>query len=309
MKNLVSVIIVTRNRKKEFIESLDSIFKSTYKQIEIIVVDNKSDFDIMEIFPRSMLKKIIVIKSEKNLGAAGGRNLGAKHAKGNYLLFFDDDVIADKKMIAELVKVLIEEKNAVITSPKIYDLKNRNTIQAVGHWVNMMTGRIGGWGVYEKDVGQYENILKVPMAGGVLLIKKDFFRKVHGFDEVFFIPYEDSDLTFQATKKGYDVLFVPKAICFHPSKKIVMPEKIQMLGITSPERAYRTLRNKIILVRKNGQWYEVIIFVCVFVPIYFIIHSSIILSARGFKTLWYYWKGTVSGLLYVIGGSKLALLI
>jgi len=309
MRNLVSVIIVTRNRKKEFIKSLDSILTSTYKPLEVIVVDNKSDFDITKTFPERVFKKIKLIQSYKNLGAAGGRNLGARHAKGDYLLFFDDDVIADKKMVAELVKVLSDKKNTVVTSPKIYDLDKKNTLQAVGHWVNMITGRIGGWGVYEKDIGQYEKILKIPMAGGVLLIKKEFFKKAHGFDEVFFIPYEDSDLTYQATKSGYDVLFVPKATCFHPSKKIVMPEKIQMLGITSPERAYRTLRNKIILIRKNGKWYEVLIFVCIFVPIYFIIHSAIILSARGYKTLWYYWKGTISGLLYVIGGPKWALLI
>jgi GT2 family glycosyltransferase len=309
MKDLVSVIIVTRNRKKEFLLSLNSILASTYKPIEVIVIDNKSDFDIAKIFPQSIKKKITLIKSDKNLGAAGGRNLGATYAKGEYLLFFDDDVIADKKMVEELTTVLREKKNAVITSPKIYDLKKRKTIQAVGHWVNMITGRIGGWGVYEKDTGQYENILKVPMAGGVLLIKKSFFKKAHGFDEVFFIPYEDSDLTYQATRKGYDVLFVPKAICFHPSKKIVMPELVQSLGITSPERAYRTLRNKIILIRKNGKWYEVVLFMCIFVPIYFVVHSMMILSVREFKTAWYYWKGTASGLLYVIAGPKGAKLI
>lgn len=283
--------------------------ESSYKNIEVILVDNNSDFDITEVIPKKMLSKIKFVRSDVNLGAAGGRNLGVRHSTGDYLLFYDDDVVADKKMIEELVKGISLNKNYAVVSPKIYDMHKRDTLQAVGHWVNMKTGRIGGWGVYEKDKGQFNKMLKVPMAGGILLVRKKIFKELGGFDEIFFIPYEDSDFTYRATRRGYDVMFIPTALCYHPSKKNTMPKQIQALGISSPERAYRTLRNKIILVRKNGMPYEIFIFVCFFVPIYFTIHTVIILSAHEFKTLMYYWKGTLSGLLYVAGGSRFARLI
>lgn len=304
MNALVSVIIVTRNRKQEFVAGLESIIASDYKPIEIIVIDNKSDFDISFLIPKK--SDVKVIKSDTNLGAAGGRNLGAQHAKGEYLLFFDDDVIADKRMVSELVDGIQKKSSYAVVSPKILDLDDPKTIQAVGHWVNMITGRIGGWGVYEKDVGQYEQMLKVPMAGGVLMVKKKVFKALSGFDEVFFIPYEDSDFTYRATRKGLDVVYVPKAFCLHPSKKSSFPKKLQMLGVTSPERAYRTLRNKIIIIRKNGKWYEVLLFLFIFLPLYLIIHSVIIISVRDFTTLRYYWRGALSGLGYVIGGNFLA---
>ena len=92
MNIITSVIIPHYNNSKILIECIDSLYKSTFKNIEIIVVDNasidSSYDDITKKFP-----DVIIKKSHINLGYAGGCNLGVQHAKGNCLLFLNDDAI------------------------------------------------------------------------------------------------------------------------------------------------------------------------------------------------------------------------
>src|SRR5258708_7750977 len=92
---LVSVVIVTCNRKKELIRCIDSYRNSTYKHIEIIVIDNASKPSPSTWLPKKY-NKIVLINNEANLGPSKGRNQGIIAAKGKYILFADDDSIAEK---------------------------------------------------------------------------------------------------------------------------------------------------------------------------------------------------------------------
>lgn len=78
----VSIIVPTMNRKEDACACIDSILNSSYKNIEIVVVDNNSNDGTFSVLKQkySDYKNVLIIKSEKNLGAGGGRNLGAKHS-------------------------------------------------------------------------------------------------------------------------------------------------------------------------------------------------------------------------------------
>src|SRR3989344_8937104 len=167
---LVSIVVVTRNRKADLFDCLTSLHKQTYKNIEIIVVDNASD-EIQEDFVKKYFPEIIVVRSRINLGGAGGRNLGIKFTKGEFLLFIDDDAVADDKLVEELL-ISISHKKAGVVQPKIYDKDKPRTFQGLGHGVNFYTGKVYGIAICETDMGQYEDDFEIPMAGCCWMVKR-----------------------------------------------------------------------------------------------------------------------------------------
>lgn len=299
-KKLISVVVVTRNRSKEAFEAISSIYQQTYKPLEIILVDNASADKTTEIIKKKY-PRTKIIRSQINTGGAGGRNLGLLNTKGSFILFMDDDAVADKHMIAELLRVMEEDSKVGIVQPKIYDKDSKNVIQGIGHGINLLTGRVFGIGVGAEDHGQYENVMDVPMVGCTWMVRRIVFNKVGSYDEDFFIPYEDSDFSLRTTKAGFRVCFVPNAKVWHSGhRNSDLPKRLQWLGITTPERAYRVSRNKIIFMKKHAPVVNLFIFLFVFTPIYTAIHTLLMLLSKRFDILGDYWRGLVSGLVYVL---------
>lgn len=300
MKKLVSVVLVTRNRNKEVLTAIASIYQQTYKPLEVILVENASLDKTSKIIKKRYPKTKIVI-SKTNIGAAGGRNLGLVYAKGKFILFMDDDAFAGKHMISELIKEIEKDSKIGIVQPKIYDKDKKNIIQGIGHGINLLTGRVFGIGVGENDHGQYDRVMDIPMVGCTWMVKKSVFNKIGKYDEDFFIPYEDSDFSIRARKAGFRVCFVPKALVWHSGygNSDISP-RLQWLGITTSERAYRISRNKIIFMKKHAPFPNLFIFLFFFTPVYTVLHSAIILLSKRFDILVDYWRGLLSGLKYVL---------
>ena len=283
-KPLISVVIVTRDRNKEVSLCLRSIFEQTFKTLEVVVVDNASNIDVKKSLG-SKFPKVKFVKSNINLGGAGGRNLGFLHTKGQYILFMDDDATADKEMISELFKIIGKDKQSLadsagkkigIVQPKIYEKERPDYIQGVGHGINLKTGRVYGIGVHEKDIGQYESVMEIPMAGCTWMVSREVFEKIGDYDEDILIPYEDSDFSIRTQRAGYKIFYVPKAIAWHVgAKKTFVNPWLQWLGITSTERSFRVSRNKIIFMKKHAKPKDFYIFMLFYEPIYIFLHSII----------------------------------
>lgn len=299
-KKLVSVVLVTRNRAKEVLKAITSIYQQNYQPKEVILVDNASLDNTSEIIKKKY-PKIKILISKVNRGAAGGRNLGLASAKGEFVLFMDDDALADKCMISELIKVIEQDSRIGIVQPKIYDLDRKHILQGIGHGINLLTGRVFGIGVGEKDLGQYDKVTDIPMVGCAWMVRRKVFNKIGNYDEEFFIPYEDSDFSLRARKAFFRVCFVSKALIWHSSHdNSDIPARLRWLGITTSERAYRVSRNKIIFMKKHAPVLNLFIFLFLFTPIYTVLHSAIILLSRRFDILIYYWRGLIAGFWYVI---------
>lgn len=296
--NLVSVVIVSKDRKKDLIACIDSYLNSSYTPLEIIVVDNGSKPPLATWFTKKY-KSVRLIISEFNIGAAAGRNLGLKEAKGEYIIFTDDDAYADKDMAKNLISVFEQKPKAGIVQPLVYDRENKQMLQGAGHDINLTTGRIWAAGVKVKDVGQYNGLREVPMCGCVWMVKRAVFEKIGDYDEDYFIPYEDSDFSIRARKAGFKLYCYSEAKTWHRGVKSTFVHPwIEWLGITSPERAYRVARNKMIFMRKHSPLPNNLIFFFILMPAYTLIHSLIILLARRFDILLRYWLGLISGAFY-----------
>ena len=297
-KKKVSVVIVSKDRKKDLIDCVDSYLKSSYKLMEIIVVDNGSKPPLAVWFTKKY-PQVLLITSEFNIGAAAGRNLGLKEAKGDYILFSDDDAFAEKSMVENLVSVFEKNPQAGIVQPLVYDREKKNVLQGAGHDINLTTGRIWAAGVKVQDKGQYDGLREVPMCGCVWMVKREVFDKIGNYDEDYFIPYEDSDFSIRARKADFKLYCYSKAKTWHRGLKTTFVHPwIEWLGITSPERAYRVARNKMIFMRKHSPIPNNLIFFFILLPIYVLAHSLIILSARRFDIFLRYWLGLISGSFY-----------
>lgn len=299
-KKLVSVVIVTKDRPKEALKAVTSIYKQTYKPIEVVLVDNGSLNRVNNLIKKKY-QKTSVLSTSINRGAAGGRNLGLLNTRGEFVFFMDDDAFADKHTISQLVKVAKQDPKIGIVAPKIYYADKKNVIQGIGHNISLLTGRIIGIGVVEQDFGQYEKITDIPMIGCAWMVKRSVFNKIGKYDEDFFIPYEDSDFSIRTRKAGFRICYVPKAHVWHSSHyNLDIPQNLRWLGITNAERAYRISRNKMIFMKKHANFLNLLIFLFIFTPIYAMVHSAIILLSRRLDVLSYYWRGLLSGFKYVL---------
>src|SRR3989344_4266473 len=293
---LISCVVVSRNRKEDLIDCIKSLKKSNYRNLEIIVLDNGSDRPISVWF-KKRFSAVTLITSQNNLGAAGGRNLALKSTQGDFILFMDDDAIADQKMISSLVKVLEDKKSAGIVQPIIYDKDRTGFLEGAGHDISLTTGRIKAWGAKEIDLGQYNFLREIPLARCIWMVKRKIIEKIGGYDERYFIPYEDSDFSFRARKAGFKIFCVPDAKAWHTGRKTKFANfLVEWIGITSVERAFRISRNKLIYMSKHAPNENFLVFLFFFQPIYLMVHSIIIILSLRFDVLVKYWQGVLEGL-------------
>ena len=236
----VSLIIVNYNAKENTLECLQSLRKlsTVGYQLAIIVVDNNSTDDSV-VCIKKRFPKIEIIKNRENLGFVGGNNLGIRHAlkssssKSNshpeYLLILNNDTLVSENLITELIKKAEKDSRVGIVSPKIYFAKgyefhkDRYKKSELGKVIWYAGGKID-WqnmygyheGVDQVDEGQFNQEKEVDFATGCcMLIKRQICEKVGLFDKKFFLYNEDLDLSLRMEKKGYKVVYEPKAYLWH----------------------------------------------------------------------------------------------
>lgn len=250
---MCSIIILTHNGKKFLGECLDSLKKQTYSNFEIIVVDNAST-DSSTKFIEKNYPKVRLIKNKFNLGYAGGNNVGIKNAKGKYIVILNNDTIADREWLKELVMTAKSNKKIGIVGGKVYYSDHPNKIQSIGgrlrEWDNFILfgSRIGK---NQEDIGQYEKWGEIDYAiGCAFLIKKEVLNKIGLFDEKYFIYNEEIELSYRAKKAGYKIVYAPKAKIWHHGSAVVRGETYK--------KVYFTQRNKIRFILKNFELYLII---------------------------------------------------
>jgi len=243
VSELISIITVNYNQAKVTCELLASLRNITYKNVEIIVVDNASKENasvIKEQFP-----EVNLICSDVNLGFAGGNNLGLKSAKGKYILFINNDVEVCADFLEPLYQKLIHLDYTAAVSPKIKYFTPGNTIQYAGSYaVNPFTLRNSHVGTGEIDCGQYNKAKLTSYAhGACMLVKRSVIDLIGSMDEQFFLYYEEQDWCERMNRNGYHIFYVPQSVVYHK-------ESIST-GKNSPLKTYYLSRNRILFARRN----------------------------------------------------------
>lgn len=227
---LVSIIIVNWNGSGVFKNCLESLKKITYKNWEIIVVDNGSSDGSEDLInnigiPKSKYK---LIKNKNNLGFAPANNKGLKLSKGKYILLLNNDTKVERNFLSLMIEKMEEEKQIGAMQPKIRMMDTPDRLDNCGSFLTW-TGFLYHWGFGKKDSVEFNNQKLIHTAkGACMLIRKEVIDKVKLFDDDFISYFEESDLCSRIWLSGWQVIYYPKPEIYHKvgftSKKLIATE-------------------------------------------------------------------------------------
>ena len=248
----ISIITINYNGYKDTCELIASLPLED-KSLEVIVVDNASKEDeatlIEEQYPQ-----VKVIRSQKNLGFAGGNNLGIQAAHGKYLFFLNNDTLlrckkedVRCKMFQPLIDRLESSPKIGMVSPKIRFSWGANPIQYAGYTpLSKITLRNRAIGCGEPDHGQYDTAHPTPYAhGAAMMVKREAIAKAGLMPECYFLYYEELDWSMMMRRAGYDIWYEPAVTVYH--------KESQTTGQQSPLRTYYITRNRLLFVKRNNK--------------------------------------------------------
>ena len=238
----LSIITVNYNGLKDTCELIDSIpFNDT---MEVIVVDNASKQDEATLIHKKY-PHVIIIRSDTNLGFAGGNNLGIKAAKGKYIFLINNDTILKDFDFDSLINRLESSPEIGVVCPKIKFTWGNNPIQFAGYTsISQITVRNKAIGFGEDDLGQYDIPHPTPYAhGAAMIIKREVIDKIGLMPECYFLYYEELDWSMTITRAGYEIWYEPACTIYH--------KESQTTGQNSALRTYYITRNRLLLVKRN----------------------------------------------------------
>lgn len=216
-KIIVSVIIPNWNGSDLLEDCLNSLGKQTFRNFEVILVDNGSTDNSLE-YVENNFPEVKIIKLKKNFGFARAINEGVKVSEAEYVVFLNNDTKVDKDWLKNLVEYADKHPEVISVNSKLLNFYDNKVIDGVGMMINEV-GQAKSIGWQEKDKGQYDKESYVFGAtGGAALFRRKDFIKVGLFDENFFMYSEEVDFAFRAQFLGYKSLLCPKAIVFHKHK-------------------------------------------------------------------------------------------
>ena len=222
----LSIVALSYNTKDLTLACLKSVV-SQYKQklekkeFEVIVVDNNSsDNSVAEISNlKSQVSNLIIIQNKENLGFGKGCNLGAKSAKGKYVLFLNSDTQVFDKGFLSMIDFLDKNSNVAVLGGKLEN--NDGSIQrSCGKFYNLfnlliMLLGLERFGFLRSSPNKIQKVDWV--SGACMMVRADIFEKLTGFDEKLFMYMEDMEICFRANKLGFVTYFYPNVKLKHKS--------------------------------------------------------------------------------------------
>lgn len=243
MRVKVSIITVNYNGYDDTCALIESIPLND-KSLEVIVVDNASRINEAEkISAKYPLVK--TIRSDQNLGFAGGNNLGIKEASGDYLFFINNDTYLKDFNISALIDRLNSSDEIGMVCPKIRFAWGNNPIQFAGYTpLSRITLRNKAIGYNEQDKGQYNEAHPTPYAhGAAMMAKRKAIEKVGVMPECYFLYYEELDWSMMFRRAGFQIWYEPACTVFHKESRST--------GVNSPLKAYYITRNRLLFISRN----------------------------------------------------------
>lgn len=239
MKDKISIIIVNWNGKRWLKKCLDSLISQSYKNIEIIVVDNKSTDNSVE-YIKQRYPNVIIIKSFKNLGFAGGNNLGIQKASGDFILMMNNDTWVKPNFVEKIINFYKKNRFDVV-APYSRDYFRKKNFTPYIFKIDLLGHNV----VYRKkeiSSGFY-------LSGVCLFFKKNFYQKTRGLDNNFFMYCEEADWFWRLNLLKKSFSFVPNLFIYH-----------YIGGSTGKKINYKLFlwrnQNTLQMLLKNYAWYS-----------------------------------------------------
>jgi GT2 family glycosyltransferase len=267
---LVSIVTVNYRQLELTCGLLDSVCQIDYPCYELIVVDNGASVDNSARYAQH-LPDVQVINSAKNLGFAGGNNLGIARARGQYILLINNDTIVPPDLLSRLVEVLEADVRIGIVSPKIYYHEQPDVLQYAGsRGINPFTGRGKNLARQRTDDGSFDRIGPTDLAhGACMMVRRQLFEEIGLLPEDYFLYYEEIDFCERARRQGWQIYLAGHAYIHHRESASV--------GSATPLKTYYLYRNRWLYMRRFYRglpyWSFVVYFLVAGVPLNVLRHS------------------------------------
>ena len=213
LNHLVSIIILNYNAGNLLLNCVDSVFKSTYPNFEVLVVDNIST-DNSHVICKEKFEKIRLIENKENLGYCEGNNVGIRNANGEFIVILNPDTTVEPNWLDHLMSAY-NEFGEGLYQPKFFSLNEKLVLQSTGNMLHIF-----GFG-FARDKGKIddekmESIEKINYASGTCLFtSKIVLDKIGLLDPFLFLYHDDLDLGWRAAHIGINSFYVPKSIIYH----------------------------------------------------------------------------------------------
>ncbi|MDP6575573.1 MAG: glycosyltransferase family 2 protein [Candidatus Peribacteraceae bacterium] len=223
MKPLISVCILNYRTPLNAVSCAKNLLNQTIAdEIEIFVIDNNSDNDTIGILRNRLADqdKVKIIEVPKNLGFATGNNYGSKYAEGEYLLFLNPDTEPENDALEKLIDVLKSDPSIGIIAPKLVftDGTVRDSYRTYPTVVDLVIKRSFLKHIFKERMKRYLQYDSSPdktrdidwVVGAFMLMKRELFEELGGFDSRYFLFLEDTDLCRKCWNAGKRVLYYPQ---------------------------------------------------------------------------------------------------
>lgn len=237
---LISIIIVTWNAKELLKNCLISLYNQTYKNFEIIVVDNASKDNTVQMIEREF-PEVKLVRLNENKGFTGGNIEGLKKTKGEFIALLNNDAEASPQWLEALIKPMFEDEKVGICTSKVI-IKGTNILDSAG---SGLTTAFSGFKIGMGEKADLYNEKRYVLGGYACacLYRKKMLDEIGFFDEDFVFNHEDTDLDFRAFLSGWKCVYVPDAIVEHRVSAT--------LGYMSAKSVYYFSRNSEFVWIKN----------------------------------------------------------
>jgi N-acetylglucosaminyl-diphospho-decaprenol L-rhamnosyltransferase len=230
----VSIVVLNYNGRRWLGPCLDALrAQAGAPPFETILVDNASA-DASAAYVRETFPGVRVIETGSNLGFAAGNNAGARAATGARLAFLNNDTVAAPDWLAQLSRALDTRPSFGLATSRIVQMDDPARLDSAGD------GYLRAGGAYKRGHGRPEADYASPRevfgaCGAAFMIRREVFEALDGFDESFFMVYEDVDLSYRARLLGYG--------CWYAAEAVVRHAGSATLGRVSPGAVFYGQRN------------------------------------------------------------------
>lgn len=213
----VVTILLNWNGLGDTLECINSLHKMDYPNNEIIVVDNGSKDESVQII-RQRYPFLVIIQNEKNLGFAMGNNVAIRKAldmNADYIWCLNNDTVVEKDTLTKLVNALIYYPKIGLISPLIYYYDKRDEIQFCGSYIDLENKSI----IKLNNFHEITDDMNISLWGTALLIRREVIEHVGYLNEKYFAYHEDEEYSMRVLKAGFQNSVHPDAKIYHKNSR------------------------------------------------------------------------------------------
>lgn len=239
---------------------LPSVLASTWANKEVIVIDNASTDDSVQLL-QQQFPSVKIIQLSSNFGFTKGYNEGLKQVQSDYYVLLNSDVEVEPGWIEPVIAVMESDQKIAACQPKLLQYNNKTHFEyagAAGGWIDYLgypfaRGRV--FEVCEADEGQYDVPAPIFWASGAaMFVRAPVFNQLGGFDDYLFAHMEEIDLCWRCQLAGYKIYAVPASVVYHVGGG-TLPKG-------NPRKVYLNFRNNLVIMAKNMGTGEAILKIC-----------------------------------------------